>query len=63
MIIIKNINPAFGDSVTFEPEATLTEALAVMARSISACGPEFQVQPEDLIEGRDFEILAEGVTE
>lgn len=55
-ITIRNINPAFGEPITFEAE-TLELAVSEMATTVSACGPEYAVTSDDLTEGQDFEIV------
>lgn len=50
MTTIRNINPNFGDSVTFSGP-TIDAAVAAMADAISAC------RPEELVEGRDYAVV------
>ena len=55
-ITIRNINPAYGDIVSFDG-TTLADAIADMAATISACGPDYSVTPADLADGRDYQIV------
>ena len=55
-IMIRNINPTFGESVTFEAK-TLELAVSEMAATVSACGSEYAVASGDLTESRDYEIV------
>ncbi|HXK36368.1 MAG TPA: hypothetical protein VJ553_02205 [Candidatus Paceibacterota bacterium] len=53
---IRNINEKFGVTVEFDGD---TEEMAVerMAEAIRACGPEYLVTSDDLIEGVDYEVI------
>jgi len=53
---IRNVNEKFGMPIEFEAP-TEDEAVAAMASAIRACGPEYQVTSDDLLEGVDYEVV------
>ncbi len=62
MTIIRNINSAYGDAVTFEAK-TLDDALLDMAETIIMCGyannETHNAVAHSLRENTDYEIIAE----